>query len=299
MLSPGDLQSGQSPFLTFQGFLPAHTIWQPKLGPLYSWEGSRDQRDLYRGPSSIQLCPPTAGNQTSQSIPCIPAPFLPHLPTVQPLAELGAGLAAGGPGADAVPLPAVSMFLEESSLGRQHWRQNLALLLQRLATTLRWVLQSQPAPGSTWGYLVIKVRARLGSGARISTCRNWPSDVQRDVTHGAALNGCSWGIAAFSEVRNTNHLCGTSCSSRPASRSSRHCQRMWPRWCGAHQERVRPCRASWDCCWRWFGGRCVQPWEGMELPVPRSRAALSFPGAFPIPLPKASLQTSLPNVWHV
>lgn len=204
-----------------------------------------------------------------------------------------------GQGLMLCPLPAVSMFLEESSLGRQHWRQNLALLLQRLATTLRWVLQSQPAPGSTWGYLVIKVRARLGSGARISTCRNWPSDVQRDVMHGAALNGCSWGIPAFSEVRNTDHLCGTSCSSRPASRSSRHCQRMWPRWCGARQERVRPCRASWDCCWRWFGGRCVQPWEGMELPVPRSRAALSFPGAFPIPLPKASLQTSLPNVWHV
>ncbi|KAI1232989.1 Thyroid adenoma-associated protein, partial [Lamprotornis superbus] len=74
----------------------------------------------------------------------------------EPLAELGAGLAAGGPGVDAVPLPAVSMFLEESSLGQQHWRQNLAPLLQRLATTLRWVLQGQPAPGSTWGYLVIK-----------------------------------------------------------------------------------------------------------------------------------------------
>ncbi|CAN8192980.1 unnamed protein product [Coccothraustes coccothraustes] len=53
-------------------------------------------------------------------------------------------------------LQSVSMFLEESSLGRQHWRQNLALLLQRLASTLRWVLQGQPTPGSTWGYLVIK-----------------------------------------------------------------------------------------------------------------------------------------------
>lgn len=56
------------------------------------------------------------------------------------------------------------MLLEESSLGRQHWRQNLAPLLQRLASTLHWVLQGQPAPGSTWGYLVIKVRATLGSG---------------------------------------------------------------------------------------------------------------------------------------
>lgn len=76
------------------------------------------------------------------------------------------------------------MFLEESSLGRQHWRQNLAPLLQRLATTLRWVLQGQPAPGSTWGYLVIKVRGRLGSGGRISTCKDWlgtGSNVRRDV----------------------------------------------------------------------------------------------------------------------
>lgn len=94
--------------------------------------------------------------------PLHPSPFLPHSPT--PLAELGAGQAAGGLGADAVPLPAVSMFLEESSLGRQHWRQNLPLLLQRLASTLHWVLQGQPTPGSTWGYLVIKVRVTLGRG---------------------------------------------------------------------------------------------------------------------------------------
>lgn len=239
------------------------------------------------------LCPPTAGNQTSQSIPCIPAPFLPHLATAQPLAEVGAGLAAGGPGADAVPLPAVSMFLEESSLGRQHWRQNLAPLLQRLATTLRWVLQGQPAPGSTWGYLVIKVRGRLGSGGRISTCKDWlgtGSNVQRDVTHQAALNGHSWGTAAFSEVRNTDHPCGTSCSSRPASRSSRRCQRMWPPWCGARQGRVRPCRASWDCCWRWFGGRCVQPWEGWSCLS--QGAEQGCPSRVLSPFPSPSLQTA-------
>lgn len=85
-----------------------------------------------------------------------------------------------------LPLPTVSMFLEESSLGRQHWRQNLALLLQRLASTLRWVLRGQPAPGSTWGYLVIKVRATLGSRGRINACKDWPgtsSNVQRDVMH--------------------------------------------------------------------------------------------------------------------
>lgn len=82
----------------------------------------------------------------------------------------------GGLGTDVVPLPTVCMFMEESRLGRKHWRQNLAPLLQRLATTLRWVLQSQPAPGSTWGYLAVKVRAefqRRGEGsvpARTGTC---------------------------------------------------------------------------------------------------------------------------------
>lgn len=83
------------------------------------------------------------------------------------------GTVPGRPAADAVPLPTVCMFMEESSLGRQHWRQNLAPLLQRLATTLRWVLQSQPVPDSTWGYLVIKVRAKFPSGGRISPCKNW------------------------------------------------------------------------------------------------------------------------------
>ena len=83
--------------------------------------------------------------------------------------------------ADAVPSPTVCMFMEESSLGRQHWRQNLAPLLQCLVTTLRWVLQSQPTPGGTWGYLVIKVRAKSGSWGRISPCKGWRgtgSDVQ-------------------------------------------------------------------------------------------------------------------------
>lgn len=71
-------------------------------------------------------------------------------------------------------MPAVCLFMEESSLGRQHWRQNLALLLQRLASTLRWVLRSQPAPSATWGHLVIKVRAASGSRERISPCKDRP-----------------------------------------------------------------------------------------------------------------------------
>ncbi|XP_041890886.1 thyroid adenoma-associated protein homolog isoform X1 [Corvus kubaryi] len=74
----------------------------------------------------------------------------------QEVDRLLASLAPQGEVLSPGDLQSVSMFLEESSLGRQHWRQNLAPLLQRLATTLRWVLQGQPAPGSTWGYLVIK-----------------------------------------------------------------------------------------------------------------------------------------------
>ncbi|XP_069726966.1 tRNA (32-2'-O)-methyltransferase regulator THADA-like isoform X2 [Phaenicophaeus curvirostris] len=58
-------------------------------------------------------------------------------------------------------LQSVCMFLEESSLGRQHWRQNLSPLLEHLATTLHWVLQSQPAPSSMWGYLAVKACLQL------------------------------------------------------------------------------------------------------------------------------------------
>ncbi|XP_074743348.1 tRNA (32-2'-O)-methyltransferase regulator THADA-like isoform X1 [Strix uralensis] len=72
-----------------------------------------------------------------------------------------AGLAPQGEVLSPGDLQSVCMFMEESSLGRQHWRQNLAQLLQRLATTLRWVLQSQPAPGSTWGYLAVKACLQL------------------------------------------------------------------------------------------------------------------------------------------
>lgn len=91
------------------------------------------------------------------------------------------------------------MFVEESSLGRQHWRQNLAPLLQRLATTLRWVLHSQPTPGGTWGYLAVRVRAefqRRGKGsvpARTGTCwspsRALEAMCRRDEAHGSVSNG--------------------------------------------------------------------------------------------------------------
>lgn len=49
------------------------------------------------------------------------------------------------------------MFIEESRLGRHHWQQNMAPLLQRLAHTLSYVLQGQPAPSGTWGCLAVKV----------------------------------------------------------------------------------------------------------------------------------------------
>ncbi|XP_049660531.1 thyroid adenoma-associated protein homolog isoform X3 [Accipiter gentilis] len=79
----------------------------------------------------------------------------------QEVGALLAGLAPQGEVLSPGDLQSVCMFMEESSLGRQHWRQNLAPLLQRLATTLRWVLQSQPAPGGMWDYLVIKACLQL------------------------------------------------------------------------------------------------------------------------------------------
>ncbi|XP_075290912.1 tRNA (32-2'-O)-methyltransferase regulator THADA-like isoform X2 [Opisthocomus hoazin] len=72
-----------------------------------------------------------------------------------------AGLALQGEVLSPEDLQSVCMFMEESRPGRQHWRQNLAPLLQCLATTLHWVLQSQPAPGGTWGYLAVKACLQL------------------------------------------------------------------------------------------------------------------------------------------
>ncbi|XP_061322023.1 tRNA (32-2'-O)-methyltransferase regulator THADA-like isoform X1 [Pezoporus flaviventris] len=79
----------------------------------------------------------------------------------QEVGLLLSGLAPQGEVLSPGDLQSVCLFMEESSLGRQHWQQNLAPLLQRLATTLRWVLQSQPAPSTTWGYLVIKACLQL------------------------------------------------------------------------------------------------------------------------------------------
>ncbi|XP_064322676.1 LOW QUALITY PROTEIN: tRNA (32-2'-O)-methyltransferase regulator THADA-like [Phalacrocorax carbo] len=79
----------------------------------------------------------------------------------QEVGALLAGLAPQGEVLSPGDLQSVCMFMEESSLGRQHWRQNLAPLLQRLATTLRWVLDIQPAPSSTWGYLAVKACLQL------------------------------------------------------------------------------------------------------------------------------------------
>ncbi|OXB85061.1 UNVERIFIED_CONTAM: hypothetical protein H355_016183 [Colinus virginianus] len=58
-------------------------------------------------------------------------------------------------------LQAVCMFIEESSLGRQHWQQNMAPLLQHLAHTLGYVLQGQPAPSSTQACLTVKACLQL------------------------------------------------------------------------------------------------------------------------------------------
>ncbi|XP_059683898.1 thyroid adenoma-associated protein homolog [Gavia stellata] len=79
----------------------------------------------------------------------------------QEVGTLLASLALQGEVLSPGDLQSVCMFMEESSLGRQHWQQNLAPLLERLATTLRWVLQSQPTPGGTWGYLAVKACLQL------------------------------------------------------------------------------------------------------------------------------------------
>ncbi|XP_065707970.1 tRNA (32-2'-O)-methyltransferase regulator THADA-like [Patagioenas fasciata] len=79
----------------------------------------------------------------------------------QEVGTLLAGLAPQGEVLSPGDLQSVCMFVEESSLGRQHWRQNLSLLLQRLATTLHWVLHSQPMPGGTWGYLAVRACLQL------------------------------------------------------------------------------------------------------------------------------------------
>ncbi|KAM6318037.1 tRNA (32-2'-O)-methyltransferase regulator THADA-like [Podargus strigoides] len=79
----------------------------------------------------------------------------------QEVDALLASLAPQGEVLSPQDLQSVCMFMEESSLGRQHWQQNLVPLLQRLATTLRWVLQSQPTPGSMWGYLAVKACLQL------------------------------------------------------------------------------------------------------------------------------------------
>ncbi|XP_065595023.1 tRNA (32-2'-O)-methyltransferase regulator THADA-like [Cyrtonyx montezumae] len=62
---------------------------------------------------------------------------------------------------DTVPLSAVCMFIEESSLGRHYWQQNMAPLLQHLARTLGYVLQDQPAPSSTQACLAVKACLQL------------------------------------------------------------------------------------------------------------------------------------------
>uniref|UniRef100_A0A803XWF0 DUF2428 domain-containing protein n=1 Tax=Meleagris gallopavo TaxID=9103 RepID=A0A803XWF0_MELGA len=72
-----------------------------------------------------------------------------------------AGLAPHGEVLSSEDLQAVCMFVEESSLGRHHWQQNMAPLLQHLAHTLSYVLQGQAAPSGTWSCLAVKACLQL------------------------------------------------------------------------------------------------------------------------------------------
>ncbi|XP_021268661.1 thyroid adenoma-associated protein homolog isoform X2 [Numida meleagris] len=79
----------------------------------------------------------------------------------QEVGTLLAGLALHKEVLSPEDLQAVCMFIEESSLGRHHWQQNMAPLLQHLAHTLGYVLQGQPAPSSAWGCLAVKACLQL------------------------------------------------------------------------------------------------------------------------------------------
>ncbi|XP_056215397.1 thyroid adenoma-associated protein homolog [Falco biarmicus] len=129
--------------------------------------------------------------------------------------EVGALLAGLVPQSEVLSpgdLQSVCMFMEESSLGRQHWRQNLAPLLQCLATTLRWVLQSQPTPGGTWGYLVIKACLQLfqvlpKDVAPLVWSRGGKSETLQSLL--GLLLGVAWGKALN---KDTRLLAGTALS---------------------------------------------------------------------------------------
>ncbi|XP_039360755.1 thyroid adenoma-associated protein homolog isoform X3 [Mauremys reevesii] len=58
-------------------------------------------------------------------------------------------------------LQTVCMFIEESSLGRHHWRLGLAPLLLRVAATLNWVLQDPTARSGEWSYVTVKTCLQL------------------------------------------------------------------------------------------------------------------------------------------
>ncbi|XP_067396014.1 tRNA (32-2'-O)-methyltransferase regulator THADA-like isoform X2 [Emydura macquarii macquarii] len=53
------------------------------------------------------------------------------------------------------------MFIEESSLGRHHWKLSLAPLLLRVAATLNSVLQDSTARSGDWGYITVKTCLQL------------------------------------------------------------------------------------------------------------------------------------------
>uniref|UniRef100_A0A8C4WH50 Thyroid adenoma-associated protein homolog n=1 Tax=Gopherus evgoodei TaxID=1825980 RepID=A0A8C4WH50_9SAUR len=58
-------------------------------------------------------------------------------------------------------LQTVCMFIEESSLGRHHWRLSLDPLLLRVAATLNWVLQDPTARSGEWSYVTVKTCLQL------------------------------------------------------------------------------------------------------------------------------------------
>ncbi|XP_062446114.1 tRNA (32-2'-O)-methyltransferase regulator THADA-like isoform X1 [Rhea pennata] len=109
-------------------------------------------------------------------------------------------------------LQSVCMFIEESSLGRLHWRQNLAPLLRRLAATLAWVLRSPPAGAGRWGYLAVKACLQLFQALPRDVAPLAWSEAERSETLRSVLGLLLQVVTGQAPNKDTRLLAGTALS---------------------------------------------------------------------------------------
>ncbi|XP_025947725.1 thyroid adenoma-associated protein homolog [Apteryx rowi] len=109
-------------------------------------------------------------------------------------------------------LQSVCMFVEESSPGRRHWRQNLAPLLQRLAATLAWVLQSPPARAGHWGYAAVKACLQLFQALPKDVAPLVWSEAERSETLQSVLGLLLQVVMGKAPNKDTRLLAGTALS---------------------------------------------------------------------------------------